>query len=385
MYLQDAELYRLRSARDAAKQRQQTAWQTQQSAYERRSSANAIMNQAYEAQQTAYANQQAAWDAYMSVKQANGPRIDSLNSQQERAYHNMVSAFESASSAYYAHDGASARMYADQGHAYKAESQACVTERRQLVAKIRTAREQFEAVRPAFQRAKSEYTQARQEFLSAKAEHERAQAEFKKAKAEFDACAKAFKDRLDELKSAHRKRRKEKKSIAEKAGVPLQYQDNVLISTDPDGITNIYFGGIGKPNGTGHGHYAMDRNGNVTYRREPFDPHGTQNFTDAPGGILYDRRAWTDVDVPGGTLYDRRARTNTLPLGVRNRDNDTNDRNGVFYDRRRQIDLHVTQYYKDNCRVSWDTKGKSDENYHWTDQNFPSSHPESHIPPEDAQ
>lgn len=136
MYLQDAELYRLRSARDAAKQRQQTAWQTQQSAYERRSSANAIMNQAYEAQQTAYTNQQAAWDAYMSVKQANGPRIDSLNSQQERAYHNMVSAFESASSAYYARDGASARMYADQGHAYKAESQACVTERRQLVAKI---------------------------------------------------------------------------------------------------------------------------------------------------------------------------------------------------------------------------------------------------------
>ena len=258
---------------------------------------------------------------------------------------------------------------ADQGHAYKAESQACVTERRQLVAKIRTAREQFEAVRPAFQRAKSEYTQARQEFLSAKAEHERAQAEFKKAKAEFDACAKAFKDRLDELKSAHRKRREDKKSIAARAGVPLQYQDNVLISTDPDGITNIYFGGIGKPNGTGHGHYAMDRNGTVTYRREPFDPHGAQNFTDAPGGIL----------------YDRRARTNTLPLGVRNRDNDTNDRNGVFYDRRRQIDLHVTQYYKDNCRVSWDTKGKSDENYHWTDQNFPSSHPESHIPPEDAQ
>lgn len=34
MYLQDAKLYRLRSARDTAKQRQQTAWQTQQSAYE---------------------------------------------------------------------------------------------------------------------------------------------------------------------------------------------------------------------------------------------------------------------------------------------------------------------------------------------------------------
>ena len=142
-----------------------------------------------------------------------------------------------------------------------------------------------------------------------------------------------------------------------------------MISKESDGNINIYFGGTGKSNGTGHGHYAMDRNGNVTYRREPFDPHGTQNFTDAPGGIL----------------YDRRARTNTLPLGVSNRDNDTNDRSGVFYDRRRQIDLHVTQYYKDNYRVSWDTKGKSDENYHWTDQNFPSGHPESHIPPEDAR
>jgi|GEM_PF-2765957 hypothetical protein cdivTM_02561 len=112
MHLQDAELYRLRSARDTAKQRQQTAWQTQQSAYERRSSANAIMNQAYEAQQTAYANQQAAWDAYMSVKQANGPRIDWLNSQQEHAFQNMKQAFENASSAYERRDGASASMYA---------------------------------------------------------------------------------------------------------------------------------------------------------------------------------------------------------------------------------------------------------------------------------
>ena len=341
------------------------------------------MNQAYEAKQTAYANQQAAWDACMSVKQANGPRIDSLNAQQERAYQNMKSAFESASLAHNMRDGASARMYADQGHAYKAEAQDCVAERRQLVAEIRTAREQFEAVRPAFQRAKSEYTQARQEFLSAKAEHERAQAEFNKAKAEFDDCAKAVKDRLDELNSAHRKRRKEKKSIAAKAGVPLEYRDNVWISKDSDGNTNIYFGGLGKPDGPGHGHYVMDQHGTVTYRRDPFDPHGTQNFTDAPGGILYDRR--TRTDAPGGILYDRRARTNTLPLGVSNRDNDTNDRSGVFYDRRRQIDLHVTQYYKDNYRVSWDTKGKSDENYHWTDQNFPSSHPESHIPPEDAR
>ena len=359
--MRDVELDRLKDAMDSAFKNKQSAYDAQQEAWARRSAARDVMNSAYESKQRAYEAQQDAWERYRTTK-SNGPRIDSLNAQQERAYQNMKSAFESASLAHGMRDGASARMYADQGHAYKAEAQDCVAE-------IRVAREQFDAVKPAFQAAKSEFAGARQAFQSAKAEHERAQAEFKRAKAEFDSCAKAFKGRLDELKSANRKRREDKKSIAANAGVPLQYQDNVWISTDSDGNTNIYFGGVGKPDGPGHGHYVMDQHGTVTYRRDPFDPHGAQNFTDAPGG----------------TLYDRRARTNTLPLGVSNRDNDTNDRSGVFYDRRRQVDLHVTQYYKDNYRVSWDTKGKSDENYHWTDQNFPSSHPESHIPPEDAR
>ena len=164
----DAELDRLRSARESAHQRQQAVWQ---------------------AQQVAYADQQAAWETYASVKRASGPRIDSLNTQQERAYQNMKSAFESASLAHDMHDGASARMYADQGHAYKAESQTCIAERRQLVAEIRTARKRFDAVRPAFQAAKSEFACARQAFQSAKAEHERAQEDFKRAKSEFDSCA----------------------------------------------------------------------------------------------------------------------------------------------------------------------------------------------------
>ena len=367
--MRDVELDRLKEAMDSAFKNKQSAYDAQQEAWARRSAARDVMNSAYESKQRAYEAQQDAWERYQTTKNSNGPRIDSLNAQQERAYQNMKSAFESASLAHGMHDGASARMYADQGHAYKAEAQDCVAERRRLVAEIRTARENLEAIKPYFQTAKDEFAGARQAFLSAKAEHERAQAEFKKAKAEFDACAKAFKARLDELKSVSRKRREDKKSLAARAGVPLQYQDNVWISTDSDGNTNIYFGGVGKPDGPGHGHYVVDQHGTVTYRRDPFDPHGAQNFTDAPGG----------------TLYDRRARTNTLPLGVSNRDNDTNDRSGVFYDRRRQVDLHVTQYYKDNYRVSWDTKGKSDENYHWTDQNFPSSHPESHIPPEDAR
>ena len=361
----DAELDRLKVAQDVAFQRKQNAYQAQQTAWEKLSSARDEMNRAYEAKQRAYYTQDQAWQYYQSVKSHNGPRIDWLNSQQEHAFQNMKQAFENASSAYERRDGASASMYAAEGHRYKEESKTYVYERRRLVEEIRSARDKFQECKPAFQNAKDYFSSTEDIFKSAKAEHKRAQAEFNKAKDEFDACVKAFKTRLEQVRASSKKRREDKKSIAARAGVPLQYQDNVLISTDPDGITNIYFGGIGKPNGTGHGHYAMDRNGTVTYRREPFDPHGAQNFT--------------------GTLYDRRARTNTLPLGVRNRDNDTNDRSGVFYDRRRQIDLHVTQYYKDNYRVSWDTDGESDKGHHWTNQNLPYKHPDRHIPPEDAR
>lgn len=227
----DAELDRLKSARESAYQRKQAAW-------ERRSSARAAMNRAYESKQAAYADQQAAWEAYMSVKRANGPRIDSLNAQQEQSWRNMKSAFESASLAHDMRDGASARMYADQGHAYKEESQTCAAERRQLVAEIRAARERLDAVKPAFQTAKDEFA---------------------------------------------------------------------------------------------------------------------------------------------------RARRDTPPLGVRNRDNDTNDRSGVFYDRNRRVDLHVTQYYGDNYRISWDTDGESDKDHHWTNQSLPYGHPDRHNPPEDAR
>lgn len=92
------------------------------------------------------------------------------------------------------------------------------------------------------------------------------------------ACVKEFKTRLEQVRASSKKRREDKKSIAAKAGVPFQYRDNVWISKESDGNINIYFGGEGKPDGPGHGHYVMDQHGTVTYRREPFDPHGAQNF-----------------------------------------------------------------------------------------------------------
>lgn len=252
----DAELDRLKSARESARQRQQAAW---------------------EAQQAAWQDQQAAWEAYMSIKLTNGPLIDNLSARQEKAYQEMKSAFESASLAHNMRDDASARMYANEGHVCKARSQTLAAERRQLVSEIRAARERLNAAKPAFWSAKDEFARAQQTFHSARAEHALAQDEFKRAKADFESYTKAFRSRLDELKSASRKKRKK---LAAKAGVPLQYQDDVWISIEPNGNVNIYFGGVNEPDGLGHGHYVMDPNGTVTYMRDPFKPHGAQNFTE---------------------------------------------------------------------------------------------------------
>ena len=284
----DAELDRLKTAQDLAFQCKQDAYQAQQCAWEKRSSARDTMNRAYEAKHRAYQEQDRTWQYYQNVRNSHGPRIDSLNAQQESAFQNMKRSYDAASSAYDRRDGASASSHAAEGRSYKEESQRCVAERRRLVEEIRSARTQHDASKPAFQRAKDDFSSAKRAFDSAKTEHERAQMEFKRAKADFDSCAKAFKSRLEKVKIEGQKRREDKKSIASKAGVPHQYRDNVWVSTDSSGSTNIYFGGVGKPNGPGHGHYVMDRSGKVTYKRDPFDPHGAQNFTE-------NQRDYTDV------------------------------------------------------------------------------------------
>lgn len=294
----DAELDRLKAAQDLAFQRKQDAYQAMQRAWNRRSSARDTLNQAREAKQQAYAAQEASWQDYQRVRASNGPRIDTLNSQQETAYQNMKSAFEQASNAYARRDGAAARAHADDGHGYKAESQGYVAERRRLVQEIRNARERHEATKPDFQRAKAEFTRVKQAFDQAKADHERTQAEFNRAKEDNERAKQAFHTRLEKVRAERKRKKDDKRAVAERAGVPHQYLDDVWVAKQADGIINIYFGGVGKPNGLGHGHYVMDQYDRVIYRRDPFDPHGAQNFTEP----VYWQKVKMSFDRDSGTF-----------------------------------------------------------------------------------
>jgi len=274
----DAELDRLKTAQDRAFQRKQDAWKEQDQAWKRRSNARDALNRAHQEKQSAYDIQEASWQDYQRIRSCNGPRVDQLNAQQEQAFQDMKRAFDNASWAHDRRDGASARSYADEGHRHKTEAQQYVTERRRLVDEIRTARARHEVTKPAFQCVKEQFNRVRAEHDYAKTGHERKQDEFKRAKVDFDRAKDAFEKRLRVVRAESQRRKGDERSIIDRAGVPRYYRDNVWISREPNGTVNIYFGGLGEPSGPGHGHYVLDSSGTVTYRRDPFDPHGSQNF-----------------------------------------------------------------------------------------------------------
>lgn len=366
----DTELDRLKAEQDAAYQRKQYAYEAMQAAWQCRSSARDAMNQAFEARRRAHEAQEVSWEGYQHIKRVNGPQIDRLNAQQEAAYQNMRRAFENASMAHDRRDGAAARSYADDGHRFKDESRRYVEERRRLVSEIRSARDRHDGPKAEFQRRQADFAAAKQQFDQAKAEHERAQDEFQCAKRNFDAARQAFKARLEKVRDTHKRHQDDNRSIAEKAGIPYQYLGDLRVSRDQNGNTNIYFGGIGKSDGPGHGHYVVDYSGKVTYRRDPFDPHGSQNFTNDTEQKSQREGA--------ASLYVRRARTGRSLRGV-------NEHGGVFYDRNNQeAILHVTEYY-DGSHVSWDATPSGGVNIHWTDHDVAPGDPARHIPPPDAR
>lgn len=360
----DFELDRLKAAQDLAFRRKQDAWQAQDQAKQRRSQARDAMNRAYDEKQRAYEAQESSWQTYRRIQDANGPRIEQLKTRQQTAFENMGRAFDAASSAHDRRDGAMAKAYSNEGHQYKTEAQDATTERRRLIGEAQDAWARHEATKPAFQQAKDRFNRLKNEHSSAKADHERKQKEFDNALSEFERAKQAFRSRLEAAKAASKQRQDDKRSIAERAGVPFQYHNDVWVSTHPDGTINIYFGGAGQPNGPGHGHYVMDKYGNVTYRREPFEAHGGQNYVDNPDAAL---------------LYTRSARSDHEPLG-------TNEHEGVFY-RRSDIggtELHITQYFDDGYHVSWDATPTGNQNVHWTNKNVPNGHPDRFTPPSDA-
>ena len=132
-------------------------------------------------------------------------------------------------------------------------------------------------------RLDSELKKAKDVLRARKRELSQATRDLDGAAAEFDRYTQAYQERLYFLTESEKVKNDLDRQMARKAGVPPEYLSDILVLVRPvkgsfsEGVVHVYYGGIGPPDGLGHGHNVMDFDGNVTYERPPFRPHGRQN------------------------------------------------------------------------------------------------------------
>lgn len=305
----DYELDRLKSEEQSLFQAKQTAWQrwmdakdradeayeASQRAWEERCSANEIMNREFEAMKSSSEHHQEIWGEYGRIRDYNNAQIESLKREADYEHQQMCSCFDQASSAYEYGDKSMAPIYSQEGHEHKDRRDELNAEISELAREVKEARQDAECRAPktdslafhsaqnAFNRAKEYNQRLETEFKRLKAERDRLKAEFDRLQEDHKRAKVAFQNRLEEVKSANQR---ERDRTLDKAGVRYSERADAKIVKKSDGTTQVYHGGLGKGDGIGHGHTTLDQSGRVSYDRDAFAEHGSQNYTDAKFGTF---------------------------------------------------------------------------------------------------
>lgn len=66
-----------------------------------------------------------------------------------------------------------------------------------------------------------------------------------------------------------KKERKHREKILAKVKLEEGYLKDAVVIRKGSGFTHVFYGGLDKGNGIGHGHIVLDQNENITYVRRP--------------------------------------------------------------------------------------------------------------------
>lgn len=212
------------------------------------------LNKSFSHKQQSWEQQDEAWNYLKSVQSRLNPQISRLKLDHDQIFANMRDAGKKATEAYRSGDHINAKKYSNQGKSYKIQMATLVQERHRLIAIVKEATD----------------------------DHKRACNKYRIVKAEHEKLRQMFKSATKNAKPDKRYGRNSKIAIARRAGVPEKYHDDLYVKSKPDGSINIFFGGIGKPNGLGHGHHRIDANGKVTCKYPPFTPRSNNR----PNGLV---------------------------------------------------------------------------------------------------
>lgn len=281
-----------------ARDRCNEAHDNMQSAWEERCYAREEMNREYEAMQGTSENYREVWDEYEKIRDQNNYEIEHLRAEADSEHQEMIDCFERASDCYENGDKSEAPYWAQQGHDHKDRRDNINEEVSRLCREVKEAKQNaewrapktdsfaFHRAKDAFEQAKSRHEFAQAEFKRLKAERDRLKDIFDSLQAEHAHLKEEFQRKLEEVKTTNRR---ERDRTLDRAGVHWSERDDAKIVKKADGTTQIYHGGIGKGDGFGHGHTALDQFGNKTYDRDAFAEHGNQNYVDAKYGT-FDRK-----------------------------------------------------------------------------------------------
>lgn len=312
------ELDSLKSREQDAFQRKQVAFQryadvrdrcneahdAMQTAWEERASTKEEMNREWEEMQRARENYGEVWDEYGRIRDQHNYEIERLRAEADSEHQQMIDCFEQASSCYDFGDKSEAPYWSSQGHDHKDRRDQLNEEVSRLCQEVKDAKceaqwrapktdsSAFHRAKEAFERAKSRHESAQAEFKRLKVERDRLKDEFNSAQAEHVRLKEEFQRKLEEVKSANKR---ERDRTLDKAGVRWSERNDAKIVKKADGTTQVYHGGLGKGDGLGHGHTALDQFGNKTYDRDAFAEHGHQNFTDDPLRSYPSRGQWSEL------------------------------------------------------------------------------------------
>ncbi|MEY8493395.1 DUF1771 domain-containing protein [Lachnospiraceae bacterium 29-91] len=272
-----------------ARERANAAHDVMQNAWEERVRTREKMNQEFENRKSAFEHHDSVWENYKHIRDYNNSRIESLKYDADSEHHAMQDCFDRASTEYEYGNKSEAPVLAQEGHEHKERRNELNAEISALAQEVKNAREYaescapkvdssaFESAKNEFKRAKSVHESAQAEFQHLKAERDRLKNTFDSLQVEFLRCKELFQRKLEEIKSNNQR---ERDQVLDKAKVYGLDRKDAKIVKKNDGTVHVYHSGVGKGDGFGHAHTALDRFGNITYDRNAFSEHGSQNFTD---------------------------------------------------------------------------------------------------------
>lgn len=344
-----------------AKNRCSGAFKIKKAVGDERFSARETLDREYEAMQRSSENYDAIWSEYARIRDSNNPRIESLKREADYEHSQMVDYKSRSQDAYNYGDHDSAGVYSAEGRMHQERLNALNAEISALCREVTEAKEYAEHHAPKTD--SSAYKQAKAAHKAIKERHEKLKevcsifaqdrdqkkAIFDAAHAEFLRLRSDYLRKRDEVEVRRQSQRQEnqheREKIFDKAGIRQSERENAKIVKKPDGTTQVYHGGLGKGDGLGHGHVALDRDGKKTYDRDTFEEQGKQNYVGDPADSFPGKGQWTDLRF--GWIEDHAV---TWCEGT-----------GVNAGQTLICDGHVTREYFDACHDHYgpDTKYKS--------------------------